>query len=302
MIVINPLRDLSFSESLSSDQLASAIESQLANSARASFGDYATSLSSIAATERGGILVTFKDDACKFVRRSDGRYIAETRSVSGRFTEIGAIDTIGTYLTQVAQAMSVVTSLAHIISSADIARRLGTLERNNAALFHYREIDASAKLRRVYEDLRRELDSPQVSSDRILSIRGIFREHRHVLIADANRKIDEMDLLLGAYKNHVRKLVGLAKKRRLKCRSQDIAGVIEMVRIAGYCFQMENLASSYCGVEADQEVLRREAASDLSRLANKLKPLEVEVDDLSPNCTLLLNSAAVWQPSEVGGS
>ncbi len=277
-VAINPLQGVSFQESLQPEVFAEATRQNVIGAMLVSYGaDTASTGLQIAASHTGSLLVSFKDQNYEMVQSTNGVYKAMTRAANGDFHEIANVDKFGTWLNNVSHASAAVVAVAHLISNADMSRRLGEVQKNTDKLLDYRQIDTLAKIQTTYESLREEIGKVEPRRDAIARYRETFRENRHRLFREAENDIGQMPSMLRFNPALVRKAEQLVKTPQFNKRKRDLSEVMTKLQTASYCFQMETLAASFCGSEQDQQHLLHEAAASWSTLASKVTHLEDEI-------------------------
>ena len=178
---INPIASLSFQDALQPAVLAEACQLSLEKALRSSLTLHAGD--AIAATFQGialsgsGLVVTFSHQGYE-LRPTAGGFKAVAIK-GGKIVELGNVDAIAQWINRMANTTALVVTAAHVISGADLSRRLAQVHAGIETLLAYRRIDQLAALRTAYESLRDEVSKDKPSVDRILRCRDEIREVRH---------------------------------------------------------------------------------------------------------------------------
>ena len=295
-VVINPLKGISFEDSLQPEVFAEATRDNVIGAMLASYGaDTATTMLEIAASHTGSLLVSFKDQNYELVRSTSGVYKAITRAANGDFHEIANVDKFGTWLNNFSHASAAVVAVSHLISNADMSKRLGQVQQNTEKLLEYRQIDSMAEIKTAYEALREEMGRAEPRQNAIARHRDTIRMNRHRLFGEAQTEVNKMNSMLRSNHATVRKMVHMLKARSFNQRKQELADVMVKLQKASYCLQLEALAAPFCASERDQMVLRNEAATTWGKLASEMMPLEDELREHDQCATQLLAIAKIMR-------
>lgn len=298
IIALNPLHGISFEESLKPATLSIQIEENIAKALLKSYGaEAANTALQVKSILKGGWLVVFDNEQYEFMKTADGTYKAVTRAANGTIKEIGNIDLFGTWLNKLSHVSSLVNSVSHMISNADLSRRLSEVQSNTDNLLEYRQIDTNVEMRTSYEALREELNKEKPQPIALASHREKFRSCRHRLFGEARHDIADLRPLLKFKRERLQKTEQWMKRRlthRFDEREQAIDDVMSKLQLAAYCLQMENIIASYSGVEDDQRLLLAEAEKEWAALASELDPLEKELAADCYRTGYLREVARVW--------
>ena len=299
---LNPLHGISFEASLQPEVLSKAIQSNVTDALLKSYGvDTANTVLQITATRMGGLLVNFKDQHYELVRTTEGTYKAMTRDARG-FHEIANVDRFHTWLNNFSHASAAVVAVAHLISNADMSKRLGQVQQNTNKLLEYRQIDTLVGIRTAYEALREEIGKVEPQRDAITRCRETFRENRHRLFAEAKNDVANLNPLLRTKQGRLRGVEQWSRTGQFNQRKRELAEMSAKLQNASYCFQMEDLAATYCGSENDQRLLHEEAAGEWSKLALEIAPLEDEIKEHDQCAKQLLEVASIMRGMYEGES
>lgn len=307
---INPLKGLSFEDSRKLEALSQVVNKNVLTAIGSIFGiDAVDAALQLSVLQQGGQLVHFNHPEYALVKTTTGVYKAMTRTDSGAFHEIGNIDTFRTGLNGIAHATATVVAVAHLISNADISKRLSKVIRNTDRLLEIREDDILIKIRSTYESLRGETGKVEPEVRTIEDCRKTFRDNRHLLFKDVQRKINRWELIikdtpygmkgpLGVFYMFKTDFENFANTnyntKDVNERKQALNHVMIKLRDASYCLQMEGLAASYSGYEDDQQQLYREAYDEWSRLASQIEPFETEMRIENPISIHIQKIANIW--------
>ena len=247
--------------------------------------------------QKDGLLVSFHDESYELVRAANGTFKAMTRASDGTFHEIATLDTFGTWLNRMSHSSAVVIMVAHLISNADISKRLGQVQKDVDRLLEHRKTDIRVEIRTAYESLREQIGKQPLESKSVAEIREVFRKERHRLFGDAQSEVNRLTPILRTKVTN--KIERFAKKGKLKERERALERVMTTLQDASYCLQMEALAAAYCGAEEDQRRLYSEASDEWSGLALQIKELESEIKMQLPLSTKLQEIAAIWRDDQI---
>lgn len=288
---INPFRDLSFEESLNTAEFSAAVERSVEAVVRGALGpDAVNAAINIAVTNSTDVLVKFKDTPYKLME-SGGSLKAIAVDSTNKITQIGTVDGVGTVVNRLSHASSAVVAVAHMISNADLARRMSVLECLAAQQLEAREGDIYAKLRQTYESLRAYMNTPTQAVNNIARHRDEFRYQRHRLFGDAQRAAANLPPL---------PRFSLTKKKAMRQRRESLDAVMIKLQLASYCLRMEAIAATLFGAEEDQALLYREAVTEWRALTKQIQSLEHEAEGGVQVANQLRNATDAW--ANIGAS
>ena len=191
----NVITRLNFEESLDSEQFATAsqesaqsdINRRLAASAADGMIIVLNGLSlhesmvtmTVSASKGGQILV--KEGAASIARNASGNALPMVKDVNtGQWVEMMQEAKGAETMARLASISTAIVGAAHIISAADIAKRLKEVDAKINLLLAYRRIDQMAALERIYTSARELSGGPTSSEKRweLWRLRGELRELR----------------------------------------------------------------------------------------------------------------------------
>ena len=195
---VNPLAGLSFEDSIDPGKFLARIESnvqdRMVEQARFSAGDvFASAIQTVSLTQNG-YYVTFNNVGYELMRSGEG-FKAVQMDAAGKIHALGDVSEFSRWVNSLSKVTSLVVSASHIISGADLSRRLKKVEAKLTWLEAKVEIGQRAEIHSAYEELRERFGEPAPDKGVLRNLREIFRKHRIRYIREAEASLDAMRLL-----------------------------------------------------------------------------------------------------------
>lgn len=259
---LRPLGDLPFECFAEPNALSGQIESSLIEDRAVSWtgriGDSTTGILQIAAQSNGSMLVKFNEQAYELMRQADGTVKAVSMH-GGKIAEIAHKDVLGTILSSTAQITALAVTVSHLISGADISRRLRKVEAKLDKLIEFRRIDQYAATRTAYESLRELTNAVNPDPTSLFGVRQSLRNLRHQFMGEAHVESFRLPDI-----ERDPKWWQILDKRQLSEDKRNFADSAEKIvaglHKAAVCLQLEGIAAAYLP-ENDQSILYTEAAA-----------------------------------------
>jgi hypothetical protein len=285
---INPIASLSFQDALEPTALAQACQMSVEKAIRTSLTRHAGD--AIAATFQGialrgsGVVVTFSRQGYKLMPSGDG-FKAVAIGQGNKIVELGNVDAIAQWTNRLANTTALVVALAHVISGADLSRRLAKVQAGIDQLLAYRGIDQLAALRTAYESLRDEFAKDKPNVDRILRCRDEIREVRHRLVAES---VEDLQRILPLPRRHRLEPASVhawrvrPESKVSRSRQHALRGALKKAILASHCLRLEQVVAFLSDEFETIELPSAEAVTDFRRLATIFKGLEDGVHHAEP--------------------
>lgn len=232
-----------------------------------------------------GLLVTFNDSGYALLQKSDGTFKAVTRDVHGRFHEIGNVDPTATFFNKLAGGTGVIVSLAHLISSADLAKSTAKLlDKVNLALALH-SIGQYEDLRSYYDRLVILLNRRPVVWSEVEAITLEVAKLRNRLIGEAEHLVAQWAPLVPSRGWWV---FGWARKKldsafvsqdrpAYKVRRDEYDALARRACLSQACWQLEETCWALRGEDRSMEAQRTAYAHRFSIFGASLQVVEEDL-------------------------
>ncbi len=232
-----------------------------------------------------GLLVTFNDSGYALLQKSDGTFKAVTRDVHGRFHEIGNVDPTATFFNKLAGGTGVIVSLAHLISSADLAKSTAKLlDKVNLALALH-SIGQYEDLRSYYDRLVILLKRQPVVWSEVEAITLEVAKLRNRLMGEAEHLVAQWAPLVPSRGWWV---FGWARKKldsafvsqdrpAYKVRRDEYEALARRACLSQACWQLEETCWVLRGEEHSMEAQRTVYAHRFSIFGASLQAVEEDL-------------------------
>jgi hypothetical protein len=196
---LNLLNGLDFEDVLDEGTFGNHIQSVLGtwmtDCMRSSGFDLGTGSLSVETLSTQSFLVHFPDGkSYALVPKGDGTFIPQA-SLNGRFGPHAVTDNSGQFLREFGAIYTGVTALAHIISNADVNRKLNVLIKGQEKLFRLRESDQKNDIKSAFEFLQkvqgRSKRTQQALDDGCYTLRTV----RNRIISDLEEALNTLEPL-----------------------------------------------------------------------------------------------------------
>jgi hypothetical protein len=215
--------------------------------------------------DTGGYLMRAQDGTTKAIRMGN----------DGKIVEIGTIDWSGQIVAKAGAAMGLIVAVSHIISSADISRRLADAQNTLQQLVDYRHTDRIGRIKTIYESLVESLD--RADDNAIEHCRRSLREERNTILLESQTILGNLKLLYESLPPMLRALRWRATRKQSMRRSQ-LAGVTSQILLAEYCMRLESVAFVGLSDRYDRQSWLKDTATQLKQLSNAIKVLESDLN------------------------
>lgn len=283
------LKGLQFEDALEEGKLAEHIHQVLGGwmttCLRSSGFDVGTGVLSVETLTSNSFLVHFPDGSTyPLVPKGDGTYIPQA-SIDGSFGPHAVTDNAAEFLREFGAIYTGVVALAHIISNADVNRKLNVLIKGQEKLFRLRESDQRDDIKSAFEYLQKVQGRSELSVQSLDDGCKTLRETRNKMISDLEDTLEALEPLfvektstvawygklkrfLGP-KGHIKNRPG---SRAFEERKRILYKLPERFRLIRLSACLEELAVLTTG---DHHALPVLSDADLARLSAVVRRFEV---------------------------
>ena len=288
----NPITRLTFRESMDVERFATAsIESSTAGinaflASRAADGIVVT-VHSVRLVQQGTEMIVsatahgqelFKQGLVTHMRAADGSrrpllVFKDTRRIAAQLKELP----VSAITSKLASVTSIAVGGAHLVAGADIAKRLGQVERKLDFLLAARRIDQWAQLERIYIAAR-ELASGELIHDHQLEmwrLRGELRELRSAWRRELQLRLERIEDPASAswFKRHVTKQSTVDKHvaGQISAGEAEVALIEYSMRLEYLLAVGSNTIDAFGLSQASELEQLSELADDLRKKANYIQ-------------------------------
>jgi hypothetical protein len=296
----NPLRGLTFYESFNkpeafAEKLQCALISDLDKQSTVSLGSISSATLLGMSLMNQSYLVRL-DTGGYLMRAQDGTTKAIRMGTDGRIAEIGTIDWSGQIVAKAGAAMGLIVAVSHIISSAEISRRLADAQNTLQQLVDYRHTDRMGRIKTIYESLVESLD--REDDNAIEQCRRSLREERNTILLESQKMLGNLKPLYESVHPMLRALPWRATRKQSMRRSQ-LASVTSQILLAEYCIRLESVAFVGLSDRCDRQPWLKDTATEIKQLSNTMKLLESDLNqygksDRASSCSDLLLQLSQW--------